>query len=130
MKLPPCFSRGNQHFGNGLGCRRADRHFLEVPGGARKSPLGEHISYMAFRGTTSCIQERLPLDLSFPVECESMWFCNLFKTRNSYCVFSILIFCVTTVINIQSTVRPDKTSYVFPRKSICGSNQASSSVIA
>lgn len=39
-------------------------------------------------------------------------------------MFSILIFYATAAINIQCTVRPDKTSRVFSRKSIRGSNQA------
>lgn len=48
---------------------------------------------MAFEKKPTAFRIRLPFDLSFPVEWEHMWFCNLFKTLSSYCVFDFNHLC-------------------------------------
>lgn len=81
------------HFSNGLDYRCADK---TLHGRCQKDlikpTLHEHVTWPLEEQPTA-FNIQLPFDLSSPVEQESMWFCHLFKALNSYCVFSILIFC-------------------------------------
>lgn len=65
--------------------------------GATKPTLNEHGTW-PLEEQSAALKIQLPIDLSFPVEGQSMWFCNLFETPNSDCTFYFNL--ATTVINI------------------------------
>lgn len=98
------------------------RHFMEVVRRICKTcPQWASQGGWSLEEKPTAFRIQLPFDLNFPLEWESMWFWNLFKTLNSYSVFYFNLLA-TAVINTQRAVRPNETLCVSSRKAMCGSS--------